>query len=145
MLKRLLLNIFVTMLTWIPLMGITGTFAGDDLSRLSFGYGSPTPSRIDTRTQQFGHLTAKYRLGSTEYFKPYVGTGLAYSYQPDLNPGTTTKLRTGVAGQAGFSYLLGEKSTLNLDYKFLDLASDTVRGNSSSNPQSVGLGLEIKF
>jgi len=144
--KSYLLAIFVTMQACILLMGTIAAFAGDDLNRLSLGYGSLTPSRIeDPKAQQFGQLTAKYRLGSSDFFKPYVGTGLAYSYQPDVNTGTTPKIRTGLAGQAGFSILLDEKSSLNLDYKFLDIGSDSARKNSSSPPQSIGVGLEIKF
>jgi outer membrane protein W len=138
------LAIFATMLVCIPLAGTTAAFAGDE-NRFSLGYGSLTPSRTeDPKAQQFGQLTAKYRLGSSDIFKPYVGTGLAYSYQPDINPGTTTKIKTGVAGQAGFSVLLDEKSSLNFDYKFLELGSGA-RSTGSSPPQSVGVGLEIKF
>jgi outer membrane protein W len=130
----------------ILLMGIMNAFAGDAQERFSLDYGSLTPARTnDPKAQQFGQLTAKYNLGASEYFKPYVGTGLAYSYQPDVNPGTSTKIKTGVAGQAGFKVLLDEKSSLNFDYKFLEMGSDSARGNSSSTPQSVGMGLEIKF
>lgn len=143
--KRLLLAIFETILACIPLVVTPCAVAEDEQGRFSLDYGNLTPSRTSPKAQQFGQLTAKYRLGSAINFKPYVGTGLAYSYKTDINPGATTKIRTGVAGQAGFSVLLDKKSSLNFDYKFFDLAPDIERGNSSSTPQSVGVGLEIKF
>ena len=135
----------MTMQFGIQLAGTTAAYAGGNQNRFSLGYDSLTPFRTeDPKAQQFGQLTAKYRLGSSDIFKPYVGTGLAYSYQPNLNPGTTSKFRTGLAGQAGFSVILDKRSSLNFDYKFLELGSDT-RGSGSSPPQSVGVGLEIKF
>jgi outer membrane protein W len=130
----------------ILLMGIPNAFAENAQEHFSLDYGNLTPTRTnDPKAEQFGQFTAKYNLGTFEIFKPYVGTGLAYSYLPDNNPGASTKVKTGVGGQAGFKVLLDEKSSLNFDYRFLDIGSDSVRGNSSSTPQSVGVGLEIKF
>lgn len=124
----------------------TNALSADTSNRFSLDYGNLTPSRADIpKATQFGQLTAKYRLGSSEIFKPYLGTGLAYSYQPDTTTGVTPKIRTGVAGQAGFSFLLSEKSSLNLDYRFLELTPDTTRGSTSTHPQSIGMGFEIKF
>jgi len=128
------------------LRGRTNAFAENAQEHFSLDFGSLTPTRAnDSKAQQFGQLTAKYNLGTSEIFKPYVGTGLAYSYQPDNNPGTSAKIKTGVGGQAGFRVLLDEKSSLNFDYRFLEMGSNSARGNSSSTPQSVGVGVEIKF
>ncbi len=128
------------------LMGISNAFAGNAQEHLSLDYGSLTPTRTpDSKAQQFGQLTAKYNLGTSETFKPYVGTGLAYSYQPDNNPGESARFKTGVGGQAGFKVLLDENSSLKFDYRFLEIGSNSARGNSSSTPQSVGVGVEIKF
>ncbi|NVN91278.1 MAG: outer membrane beta-barrel protein [Desulfuromonadales bacterium] len=144
--KRYVLTILVAALLCNALVSATAAVAEDELGHISLGFGSLTPSRTENpRVQQFGLLTATYRLGSTENFRPYLGTGLAYTVQPDVNPGTALRVRTGVAAQAGFNYLLGEKSSLNLDYKYLELSPDSVRGSGSSPPHSVGVGLEIKF
>ena len=74
-----------------------------------------------------------------------MGTGLAYTYQPDVRYGDITKFKAGVAAQFGFNYLIDTNSTLKLDYKYLSISPDLPRGDSKSPPQSVGIGLDIKF
>ncbi len=125
--------------------GAGGVLAGDERDRFSLGYGSLTPTRTDPRDERYGLLTARYRLGSDGSFRLYLGTGLAYSYQPDANPTAPPRIRGGVGGQAGFSYLLGEKALLHLDYKLLEMAPDATRRSGTTTPQSVGVGVEIKF
>lgn len=90
-------------------------------------------------------MTAKYGFSFAKDFKPYLGTGLAYSFQPEAKPGDTIKIKAGVAGQAGFSYLLGGNSSLNIDYKYFNVVQGATHGDSKTAPQSLGVGLEIKF
>ncbi|HEY5523419.1 MAG TPA: OmpW family outer membrane protein, partial [Desulfuromonadaceae bacterium] len=99
----------------------------------------------DVKAPEPGAVTAKYGFKIAKDFMPYMGTGLAYTYQPDIKSGDITRLKTGVAAQFGFSYLLGTNSTLNLDYKYLSVSPEQQRGDSKTTPQSLGIGLDIKF
>ncbi|OGR30296.1 MAG: hypothetical protein A2X79_07610 [Desulfuromonadaceae bacterium GWB2_53_15] len=121
------------------------SYAGEDNNRISLDYGRLTPAPADPKAPEPGGVTAKYGFSIAKDFKPYVGTGLAYSIQPQDKPGDPRKIRAGVAGQAGFSYLLGGNSSLNIDYKYFNIAPDATRGDSKSAPQSIGVGIEIKF
>jgi opacity protein-like surface antigen len=76
-------------------------------------------------------------------FTPYIGTGVAYVLPQDVGVSdASTKLKTGLAGQAGVSFNLGINSALVLDYKYLRLNTDPT---NSAPPQSVGIGVNIKF
>ena len=113
--------------------------------QFSVGGGSLTTAPADARAPEPGVVTAKYGFKISKDFMPYMGTGLAYTYQPDLMSGDMTRVRTGVAAQFGFSYLLGTNSTLKLDYKYLSISPEQQRGDSKTPPQSLGIGLDIKF
>ena len=113
--------------------------------QFSLGGGSLTAAPTDAKAPEPGAVTAKYGFKIDKYFMPYMGTGLAYTYQPDVKTGDITKLKTGVAAQFGFSYLLGINSTLKLDYKYLTVSPEQQRGDSKASPQSLGIGLDIKF
>jgi opacity protein-like surface antigen len=139
------LYIVVVILACTHLAGICTVSAEDGRSGFSLGFNSLTAERTDPGAEQFGQLVARYQVSSLGNFRPYLATGLGYSYQPDIKTDDSVRVRTGVAGQAGFRYLLGEKSSLTFDYKFLDLGADESHDSGSSTPQSVGVGLEIKF
>jgi outer membrane protein W len=113
--------------------------------QFSVGGGSLTTAPSDAKAPEPGVVTAKYGFKIAKDFMPYMGTGLAYTYQPDMRTGDMTRLRTGVAAQFGFSYLLGTNSTLKLDYKYLSISPEQQRGDSKTPPQSLGIGLDIKF
>jgi outer membrane protein W len=119
--------------------------AEEEGSRLSLGYTSMNLAPADPKAPAPAAVTAKYGFGSAKDFKPYLGTGLAYSYQPEAKPGDTTKIRAGVAGQAGFRYLLGGNSSLSFDYKYFNVTPDPTRGDSRTAPHSLGVGFDIKF
>lgn len=127
------------------LMHVSVVFAGEMYKQLSLGGGSLTAAPSDAKAPEPGVITAKYGFQIAKDFVPYMGTGLAYTYQPDIKTGDITKLRTGVAAQLGFNYLLGTNSTLKLDYKYLSLSPEQPFGNSKTPPQSLGIGLDIKF
>jgi len=112
--------------------------------QFSLGAGSLTTAPTDVKTPEPGIVTAKYGFRIAKDFMPYMGTGVAYSYQSDTKTGDITKLKTGVAAQLGFSFLFATNSTLKLDYKYLSLP-DQQRGDPRTVPQSVGIGLDIKF
>ncbi|MDD5107089.1 MAG: outer membrane beta-barrel protein [Desulfuromonadaceae bacterium] len=113
--------------------------------QFSLGKGSLSSVLADANTQETGYVTAQYGFRIAKDFMPYMGTGLAYSYQPDTQTGDITKLRAGVAAQFGFNYLLGTNLILKFDYSYLSLSPDQLRGDSTVPPQSLGIGFDIKF
>ena len=113
--------------------------------QFSLGGGSLTTAPSDAKAPEPGIVTAKYGFRIAKDFMPYMGTGLAYTYRPDGQTGDVTRLKTGVAAQFGFSYLLGENLTLKLDYKYLTVSPEQQRGDTRTTPQSLGIGLHIKF
>ena len=113
--------------------------------QFSLGGGRLTTAPSDVKAPEPGIVTAKYGFRIAKDFMPYMGTGLAYSYQPDTKTGDPIKLKTGVAAQLGFSFLFAPNSTLKLDYKYLSLSPEQQRGDPRSTPQSLGIGLDIKF
>lgn len=136
----LLLSLCFTVLLHVPVV-----FAEELYQRFSVGGGSLTTAPADAKAPEPGVVTAKYGFKISKDFMPYMGTGLAYTYQPDLMTGDMTRVRAGVAAQFGFSYLLGTNSTLKLDYKYLSVSPEQQRGDSKTPPQSLGIGLDIKF
>lgn len=113
--------------------------------QFSLGRGSLTTAPSDAKAPEPGVVTAKYGFKIAKDFMPYMGTGLSYSYQSDTQTGDITRLKTGVAAQFGFNYLLGVNSTLKLDYKYLTVSPEQQRGDPRTPPQSFGIGLDIKF
>lgn len=120
-------------------------FAEELYRQFSLGGDSLTTAPADAKAPEPGVVTAKYGFKIAKDFLPYMGTGLAYSYQPDSRTGGMTNVKTGVAAQLGFTYLLGTGSTLKLDYKYLSLSPEQPHGDSKTAPQSIGIGLDIKF
>lgn len=118
--------------------------AEEALYNLSLGFDKLTQTTDDPKAPPpTSLLTAKYGFKGTNEFKPYLGTGLAYTFQQENKPGDKTRINAGVAGQAGFNYLLGGNSSLNIDYKYLHITPDAKHGDTP--PQSIGVGIKIKF
>lgn len=132
-------------LCFAMLMQASVVSAEELYQQFSLGGGSLTAAPSDAMAPESGVVTAKYGFKIAKDFMPYMGTGLAYTYQPDMKTGDITRLRTGVAAQLGFSYLLGTDSTLKLDYKYLTVSPEQQRGDSRTPPQSLGISLDIKF
>ncbi|MDD2542346.1 MAG: outer membrane beta-barrel protein [Desulfuromonadaceae bacterium] len=120
-------------------------FAEELYRQFSLGVGSLTATPHDVMAPEPGVITAQYGFKIANDFMPYLGTGLAYTYQPDMKSGEIINFKTGVAAQLGFSYSLGTNSTLKLDYKYLSLSPEQPHGDSNAPPQSLGIGLDIKF
>ena len=140
------MTIFLAVMVCIMLKGPDLTCAEEASKGFSLGYGSLNPGATDVKAPSPNVLTAKYGFSFTKDFIPYVGTGLAYSIPQEVKTtDNTQRIKTGVAGQAGFKYRLGGNSSLHLDYKYLNLEPDTSHGGSSAPPQSLGIGLDIKF
>jgi len=126
-------------------LAFRSSYAEDELRNFSFGYGTLSLAPFDTKDPEPGMITARYGFRIAEIFMPYMGTGLAYSYKPEIKPGDTLKFKAGMAGQLGFRYLLGPRSSLNFDYKYLYITPELPRGDTKNPPQSLGIGLDIKF
>lgn len=122
------------------------TARADDGERLSLGYDTLRPAANDAKTPSPSSLTVKYGFGLLKDVKPYIGTGLAYILPGEAKPGESpSRIKAGVAGQAGMKIDLGVGSSLKIDYKYLHVTPDQPRGDTGSNPQSIGVGVEIKF
>jgi len=144
--KQLHDNIAAPLLLSFALLLCTSISFADELYRqFSLGGGSLTSAPADAKAPEPGIVTARYGFQIAKDFMPYMGTGLAYTYQPDTRTGDMTRLRTGLAAQFGFSYLLGDNLTLKLDYKYLTVSPEQQRGDTRTTPQSLGIGLHIKF
>lgn len=120
------------------------SYAEEIYKSFTFGYGSLYPGAVDVKAPSTCVLTAKYGFSFAKDFQPYVGSGLAYSIQPELKAGDTAqRIKTGVAGQAGFKFRLDGKSSLSLDYKYIYLEPDVIHGSSCAPPQSLGVGQDL--
>lgn len=134
------------LLCFVLLLHAAPCSAEEFYRQFSLGAGSLSSAPTDVKAPEPGVVTAKYGFKIAKDFMPYMGTGLAYTYQPDMKTGDIMNLKTGVAAQVGFSYLLGTNSTLKLDYKYLSITPEQQRGDySKTPPQSLGIGLDIKF
>ncbi len=137
-------NSFLLILACLLLNVVLG-FAADE-SPLSIGYESLSSSTVDPKNKNVGSITAKYGLGASKEIKPYIGTGLAYSYAEPVKPGEAVPgLKTSLAGQAGVNFMLRDNVSLSIDYKFLNLQPEARPGGNDPSTQKLGIGLDIKF
>lgn len=144
--KHLSTNITVSLLLILVFFMHASTGSAEEPSHLfSLGGGSLTTAPSDAKAPELGVVTARYGIKIAKDFIPFFGTGLAYTYQPDTKTGDISRIKTGMAAQFGFDYHLGINSTLKLDYKYLTVSPEQTRGDSRTPPQSLGIGLDIKF
>jgi len=125
------------------LSGATPSFADGAIKNLSIGHYQFTEVIPDPKVPAPSILGAKYGFSNVKGFRYYLGTGLAYTLPPDVKSGETVRIKTGVAAQAGTSFQLGGNFSLSLDYKYLYIQPDVQHGDAP--PQSIGIGLNIKF
>ena len=137
--------VIIILLFFVILLHASVCFSEEPYRQFSLGGGHLTTAPSDAKAPEPGFVTAKYGFEIAKDFIPYMGTGLAYAYQPNAQTGDITRLKTGVAAQVGFSYLLGENLTLKMDYKYLAVSPEQQRGDSKTAPQSLGIGINIKF
>jgi len=142
LLKYASLLLFLSFVTPLSVSSASGEEAYEGLS-LGGAALSITPD--DAKAPEHGVVTAKYGFKIAQDILPYFGTGLAYTYQPDSRTGEMTNIRTGIAAQIGLSYFLNTGLTLKLDYKYLSLSPERTQGDARETPQSIGIGLDIKF
>lgn len=145
MMNHKFIYIVVPFLCFSILLNVSSVSAEELYKRFSLSTDNLTNSPVDANVSVPGALTAKYSFTIHKDFLPYLGTGLAYSYKPDTKTGDITNIKTGIAAQLGFAYILGESLTLKLDYKYLSISPDLPRGDTKAPPQSLGIGLDIHF
>jgi len=138
---RLVMTVVTAMLGVV--LGVSHTFAEDVISHLSVGHDQFTLAAPDPKAPLPAVIGATYGFSVSKGFKPYLGTGIAYTLLPEVKPTDIMKLKTGVAAQAGASYQLGGNFSLRLDYKYLYLAPEARQNDTS--PQSIGVCVNIKF
>jgi outer membrane protein W len=142
--------IFLTVVACIVLRESDLSYAEEVYKNFSLGYGNLNPVAADAKAPSPSVVTAKYGFSLAKDFWTYVGSGLAYTIslegKPAIPGDTSLRIKKGVAGEAGFKFLLGGNSSLSLDYKFLYLEPGALHGDGySAPPQSLGVGLDIKF
>jgi opacity protein-like surface antigen len=139
-------NITVALFLCLVVLVYASLGAAEDFPRhISLGGERLTMAPADAKAPESGVVTAKYGFIIAKDFMPYIGSGLAYTVQPDVRTGDIAKIKTGVAAQLGFNFLLGTNTTLKLDYKYLSLSPEQPYGEPRTTPQSLGIGLDIKF
>ena len=90
-------------------------------------------------------------------FKPYVGAGINYtifSSRSNLGNGTysVASSSTGFAGQVGADYMFDKNWGLNIDVKYITMATDVTvvssganAGKLTLNPWTPSVGVTYKF
>lgn len=144
--KNLQKNITAASFFCLVVLLLVSPGAAEELyQQFSLGGGRVTAAPADAKAPELGIVTAKYGFKISKEFMPYISTGLSYAYQPNTKTGDITKLKTGAAAQFGFNYLIGTGLTLKMDYKYLTVSPEQQRGDTRTPPQSLGIGLDIKF
>jgi len=140
--KRILFAICI----WFYALKVVAIAEAGESGSLSLGYSSLSLVEKESKTPLPSSLMVKYGFSLLKDIKPYVGTGVAYLLPQETKPGEIpAKIKTGLAGQAGIKIDLDIRSSLKIDYKFLHVNPDQTRTENSTSPQSIGIGLEIKF
>lgn len=146
--------------TWIPEVDLTYFFTKNIAAELVLTW----PQNIDINVggSKAGTIQAlppslllQYHFTDLGAFKPYVGVGLNYTifYQTNNILGGAASIKNnsvGFAGQVGFDYALTKNWQLNVDLKWIQMATDvSVLGNKvgtvNLNPLTVGVGVGYRF
>jgi outer membrane protein W len=135
---------FTAIAVGIILAGSEASGADDIIQHLSLGHDRFTLATPDPKIPAPSVIGAKYGFSAANGFRSYLGTGLVYTLLPEIKPTDTLKVKTGAAAQAGASYQFGGNLSLTLDYKYLRIVPEAQRGDASP-PQSIGIGVKIKF
>lgn len=140
---HLIFNIFLM----ITVIVITSRLSYSSDAKLpSPGFGSTTPPPVETQLLAPESLTLKYKSDASKTFKPFLGTGLAFSAKTqETNIETKQEIKAGVGASAGLGVKLGKDTSLKFDYKYLYLAPDVKSIHDGSTPQQIGIGFDMKF
>ena len=99
----------------------------------------------------------QYHFADLGAFKPYVGAGLNYTLftkksfdVAGLGKVSVDQTSLGLAGQVGFDYFLTKNVSLNVDVKYIQMATDVKLnggkiGKLDLNPITAGVGIGYRF
>lgn len=102
-------------------------------------------------------LMLQYHFADLGAFKPYVGAGLNYTLftkksfdVAGLGKISVDQTSLGLAGQVGFDYFLTKNVSLNVDVKYIQMATDVKLdgakiGKLDLNPITAGVGIGYRF
>lgn len=146
--------------TWIPEVDFTYFFTKNIAAELVLTY--PQDININVGGVKAGTISAlppslllQYHFTDLGAFKPYVGLGVNYTLFYKRNnildgAAQVSNSSFGVAGQVGFDYMLNKNWGLNVDLKYIQMATDvTVMGDKigkvNLNPLTIGVGVAYRF
>ena len=137
----------LTILSCIIMASGKTVSATEGPGKFSLDYCPTTPTATDVNGRAPSSVTAKYGPQLDPEIKPYIGLGVGYSLPaPKDKPGDIPGgPKAGAAGQAGVSYKLSKHAKVDLDYRYLYLSPDLMRGGTTSNPQLLGVRLGCEF
>ena len=145
---------------WIPEVDITYFFTKNIAAELVLTW--PQNINIKSGSAKIGQIQAlppslliQYHFTDLGAFKPYVGAGVNYThfYKTSNILDGAANVDTdswGVVGQIGMDYVLNKNWSLNIDAKYVQMATD-VHLNSSNigkldlNPITLGIGIGYRF
>lgn len=144
---RIIRHSVIIIFLMIAIIVISGGYSySSDSNQLLRGYGSTTPPPAELQLHVPESLTLKFKPNVSKRFKPFLGTGLAYSITTqETHIKSIKEMKAGVGAKAGFSFLLGKKSSLNFDYKYLYITPDVKHVLDGTTPQQIGIGFDLKF
>ena len=116
----------------------------------------PGQSNIGKITALPPSLLLQYHFTDLGGFKPYVGAGINYtifgnrSNFPGLPGAQVAQSSVGFAGQVGMDYMFDKNWGLNVDVKYITMATDVTLnganiGKLTLNPWTPGVGVTYKF
>lgn len=145
---------------WIPEIDLSYFFTKNIAAELVLTY----PQTVDVTASgaQIGKiralppsLMAQYHFTDLGNFKPYVGLGLNYTLfmSRDNIAGGAASVESssfGLAAQVGFDYMINKNWGVNLDVKYIQMATDVSVGGATIgkldlNPITAGVGVSYRF
>jgi outer membrane protein len=145
---------------WIPEVDFSYFFTPNIAAELVLTY----PQKVDLTLNGAGigdiralppSLLVQYHFTQFGAFKPYVGAGVNYTIftrKDDIAGGAATieDSSLGLAAQIGFDYMLTKNVSLNLDVKYIQMATDvklagTKVGKLELDPITAGIGVGYRF
>ena len=146
----------------IPEFDVSYFFTKNIATELVLTY--PQSIQINAGSSKLGTIKAlppslllQYHFTELGAFKPYVGAGINYtifSSRSNLGNGTysVASSSTGFAGQVGADYMLDKNWGLNIDVKYITMATDVTvvssganAGKLTLNPWTPSVGVTYKF
>ncbi|MBS1227979.1 MAG: OmpW family protein [Proteobacteria bacterium] len=145
---------------WIPEVDISYFFTRNIAAELVLTW--PQNINIKAGSTKIGQIQAlppslliQYHFTDLGAFKPYVGAGVNYTHfykTSNILDGAANidKDSWGLVGQIGMDYVLNKNWSLNIDAKYVQMATDVHVGSANIgkldlNPVTLGIGVGYRF